>query len=279
MFFFLFPFPITIPLIIFAAVYIAGCFLVEMELFGWITLLMIAAVSTGLSFNVFDALTFVKANVGLTLLYIAGYFVFGVIWSFIKWFSYLMKYRSKFRELKQKFLAENTFPRNPTSPDNRDVPHAIRSAFEKYFNLHSTVTVKVVGVSQRLDVNSDYDGDGERYNERLANNREKLWIQFLDESKTPNNQTIPATLKDAFEVFLREQWQKADYTGLKYGKKPVAVENKAKITAWTAYWPCSMLSTFLNDPVRRILRFLWNLFKDQYERLSNYVFRNDTELQ
>lgn len=201
MFFF---FPITLPLLIFAAVYVVGCFLVELEYFGWTTLLMLVATGLMLGFNVFDALTFVKGNIGLTLLYFGGYFAVGVVWSFVKWFSYLMRYRSKFRDIKSDFLNKHTNTGGTNVPENQ-----------------------------------------------MA----------------------------AFDAYCRQQWVKPEYSNLKHGLKPVAVQNKAKITAWVAYWPCSVISTFLNDPVRRILRFLWNLFKGLYQRMSDAVFADDPELK
>jgi len=252
--------PLTIVLIALAVIYIGACFLVELEFFGWATLILIATVIGVQSLHVFDILAYVAANALTSALYAVGYVAIGVVWSFVKWFSFLMKYRDKFRELKQKFLNLNKFPLNSTSPDDRDVPYAIRNAFEKYLNIHLT---------------ADRDISANDLNVAKG----KLWIAFLDESKTSNNQTIPTTLKDSFEVYLREQHSYGDYAALRDGKKPVATDNKAKITAWMAFWPCSVISTLLNDPIRRLFRYLFNLLKSLYQKMADAVFSDDPELK
>ncbi len=193
-------FLITLPLVALAVLYVVGCFLVELEFFGWATLALIAAV-VGVQFlHVYDILSYVAANVLTSTLYAAGYIVVGVAWSFVKWFSYLRKFRDHFRELKQKFLERKSL----TGPDI-DEP-------------------------------------------------------FLSE----------------FKDSLRHQYE---YRDVQSGQKPTAAENKARITAWMAFWPCSMLSTLLNDPIRRLFKFLFNLLKSTFQKLSDYVFRNDPELK
>lgn len=270
--------PWTIVLIALAVIYVAGCFLVELECFGWATIVLIASVVGVQCLHVFDIVSYVAAHVLTSALYTAGYVVIGVIWSFIKWFSFLMKYRDKFRGLKQKFLDINKFPLNSTSLVDRQVSYAIKCAFEKYLLTHSPANIKFKSVAYRAD-GADADND-QPYNQPVNNlERDKLWIAFLDESKTPNNQTIPTTLTDAFEVFLREQHSYGDYADLRDGKKPVATANKAKITAWMAFWPCSMLSTLLNDPIRRLFKYLFKLFQGLYQKMSDWVFSNDPELK
>lgn len=195
--------PLTIVLMALAIIYVAGCFLVELEFFGWATILLIATVIGVQSLHVFDIIAYVAANALLSMAYAAGYVVVGVVWSFVKWFSFLIKYRDKFRELKQSFLNKNN----------------------------------IVG------------------------------------------SIVPDGQKQAFDNYMQNMWQKPDYTGLKHGLKPVAAENKAKITAWMAFWPCSMISTLMNDPVRRLFKFLFNTFKVLYQKMADAVFANDPELK
>ncbi len=61
--------------------------------------------------------------------------------------------------------------------------------------------------------------------------------------------------------------------------RPRASKNKARITAWMAFWPCSLIGTLLNDPVRRAFNFLFNNFKALYQKMSDWVFRKDAELK
>jgi hypothetical protein len=252
--------PLTIVLIALAVIYVGACFLVELEFFGWATLVLLATVVGVQSLHVFDILQYIANNALTSVLYAVGYIAIGVAWSFIKWFSFLMKYRDKFRELKQKFLDLNKLPLNTTSPDDKGIPYAIRNAFDKYVNLQPTV-----------DVNASAND--------LNIARGKMWVAFLDENKTKNNQNVPAFLTDSFEVYLREQYSYGDYGALRNGKKPVATENKAKITAWMAFWPCSVISTLLNDPIRRLFRYLFNLLKSLYQKMADAVFADDPELK
>lgn len=196
--------PSMIVLIALAVIYVVGCFLVELEWFGWVTVVLIATVIGVQYLNVFDILTFVANNALMSSLYAAGYVAVGIVWSFVKWFSYLMRYRDKFRELKFKFLNEHTH----------------------------------IGGTN-----------------------------------------VPEENRAAFETYMRSQWQKPDYSGIKHGLKPVAAESKAKITAWMAFWPCSLISTLLNDPVRRLFRFLFNTFKVLYQKMTDAVFADDPELK
>ena len=62
-------------------------------------------------------------------------------------------------------------------------------------------------------------------------------------------------------------------------ERPRAAKSKARITAWMAFWPFSVVGTVLNDPVRRLFNFLYSQFKALYERLSGFVFRKDVELK
>lgn len=252
--------PLTIALAALAVIYVVSCFLVELEFYGWATLVLIVTVVGVQSLHVFDILSYIAANALTSIFYAVGYVAVGVAWSFIKWFSFLMKYRDKFRELKQKFLELNKIPSSSTSPDDRGVPNAIRGAFEKYLNIHL--------IADRHTSAND-----------LNVAKGKLWIAFLNESKTPNNQTIPVTLKEYFEVFLRDQPSYGDYAAIRNGKKPVATENKAKITAWMAFWPCSVISTLLNDPIRRLFKYLFNLLKSLYQKMADAVFSDDPELK
>lgn len=192
--------PLTIVLIALAVIYVGACFLVELEFFGWATLVLLATVVGVQSLHVFDILQYIANNALTSVLYAAGYIAIGVAWSFVKWFSYLRKFRDHFRELKQKFLERKGL----TGPDIEE--------------------------------------------------------PFLSE----------------FKASLRHQYE---YRDVQSGQKPTATENKAKITAWMAFWPCSVISTLLNDPIRRLFRYLFNLLKSLYQKMADAVFADDPELK
>lgn len=72
---------------------------------------------------------------------------------------------------------------------------------------------------------------------------------------------------------------KYEYQGNSLNARPRASKNKSRITAWSAFWPFSFVGTLLNDPVRRLFNFLFNQFKALYQKMSDWVFRKDVELQ
>lgn len=175
--------------------------LVEVEYFGWSTLALLAS-GGGLYFlHSKETLEFVR-NYGIWVpAYVAAYVGAGVLWSFVKWWSYLMNFRRAFRQARDRFLAS-----------------------------------RLAGAPYQAD-----------------------------------------ELKAYFRSHLREFG--------KYGsaivdfKVPQAQDNKGRIVAWIGFWPLSILGTVLNDPIRRLCALSFNWLRGLYQRLSNRIFREDTELQ
>ena len=93
-----------LPVLLFGlAAFILLTILVEVDRFGWATTCLLAAVVGVQYFHVFDLLTYVQQNALQTALYALGYLGIGVAWSFVKWFSFLMAFRDRYREHKEKF--------------------------------------------------------------------------------------------------------------------------------------------------------------------------------
>lgn len=61
--------------------------------------------------------------------------------------------------------------------------------------------------------------------------------------------------------------------------KPVASDNKSKITAWMCFWVFSIIGWAFNEPVRRIFDFLFRLFKNTYQHIADAMFKDLTELK
>jgi hypothetical protein len=90
------------------AALIVAAALTENERFGWATLMLVASVVIAQCLQVLDILTFVRMHAGVAILYVVAYIVVGVLWSFVKWFSFLMTARDRYRKWKSDFLvAEN----------------------------------------------------------------------------------------------------------------------------------------------------------------------------
>lgn len=91
---------------------------------------------------------------------------------------------------------------------------------------------------------------------------------------------VPEDRMKEFEEHLSHvSWNNNHRSQLFSRERPRATRNKARITAWAAFWPFSFLGTLLNDPVRRLINFLFNQFKALYQKMSDWVFRKDIELQ
>lgn len=89
-------------------VFVVETILTETENFGWATVTLIAlgvgSIAAGHWFHTYSIIDFVKDHGVWTLVYVAGYLVVGIAWSFAKWFSYLMSFRDAFREKKEAFF-------------------------------------------------------------------------------------------------------------------------------------------------------------------------------
>ncbi len=102
---------------------------------------------------------------------------------------------------------------------------------------------------------------------------------FLTKNKLNPTGQVPEELREAFGRFLGGLYSTRQFRGNSMTEKPKASNNKSRIVSWMSLWPCSMVGTLLNDPVRRLFNFLFNNFKALYQRMSDHVFRNDVELK
>ena len=185
-------------------VFVVECLLLEVEHWGWATATLLA---TGLLVQftgVANIWGFVVHHTVDALLYVVAYLAIGVVWSFIKWFSFLMAFRDKYREIKNEFFAELGVP------------------------LDQALTKE----------------QADQFNRRLSS---YSW-----------------------------RWK---YKGASLSTRPSATNNKRRITAWMSFWPFSVVGTVINDPIRRLFKFLFDTFKGLYQRIADHVFRNDSELK
>ena len=79
---------------------IADVFFVEYESFGLTTLSLIATGGAIYWCDLWGVPQFVVKNGPLCIAFAGAYLVVGIIWSFIKWYSYLLSYRDKFIDIK-----------------------------------------------------------------------------------------------------------------------------------------------------------------------------------
>lgn len=95
---------------------------------------------------------------------------------------------------------------------------------------------------------------------------------------------VPTDQLPHFYDFLdrQERYSSAYYRVFKdnpLSKKPRAVNNKARITAWMSFWPYSLVGTLLNDPVRRLFNAIFSWVKGLYQKMADAMFSKDVELK
>jgi hypothetical protein len=83
---------------------ITATVLTEVEHFFKATLVLIASVVLAQLLHVVNIIGFAREHAERTVYYILGYLAIGVVWSFIKWFAFLFRYREEFRTLKENYL-------------------------------------------------------------------------------------------------------------------------------------------------------------------------------
>lgn len=93
--------------------------LVEAEFFGWATFAMIVSISISGCLHYADILPFVKMHGLYCLEGILAYVAAGVTWSFIKWFLFLMKFRSIFRDFKIDYVKTLGLPAGSNVPEDK----------------------------------------------------------------------------------------------------------------------------------------------------------------
>jgi hypothetical protein len=105
-----------------------------------------------------------------------------------------------------------------------------------------------------------------------------LKVQFLNGAGFQGaNASVPVP-----ENLLKDFYYFLDYRVFKdnpLSKRPRAVNNKARITAWMSFWPYSLVGTLLNDPVRRLFNAIFSWVKGLYQKMADAMFSKDVELK
>jgi hypothetical protein len=213
------------------ALLIADVFFVEFENFGWTTLSLIVTGVAVYYFNLGNIPQWMMLNGPLCIAFVIAYIVMGVIWSFAKWYSYLVSYRDKFIDIKDNL--------------NKTTKALIESQWKWVQDFNITTLDNVLIQKENLPFNRTLDHD--------------MIVKF--NSNVPNGFTLNSNYESA----------KREYSTF---YKPEVTSNKGKIVAWICYWPFSLIGTFINDPIRRLVNFLFTKLKATYQKMSDKVFQD-----
>ncbi len=100
-------------ILVLAALFLIGVFeviFVETERYGRATLLFLA---TGVALQFLCKVPiwqFVRDHYGLALAYLGCYILAGLVWSFFKWYLYLLNFRNEYVALRDKFCKRKNIP-------------------------------------------------------------------------------------------------------------------------------------------------------------------------
>lgn len=53
---------------------------------------------------------------------------------------------------------------------------------------------------------------------------------------------------------------------------PQAKDNKNRIVTWMSYWPFSAFWTLINEPVKKVFRFIYTSFEKMYVAMADKIF-------
>jgi hypothetical protein len=179
-----------------------------------------------------------------------SYFVVGVIWSFAKWYFHLSNAREAFQTLKAAFAEKNKM-----TPSELSAPLSERP----------TAPLYPVGIDRNDPVKIEEYNVAQKEYEALL----KLWEAEKSRLQAYFRR-VDAQLKTYKEVVEADLLE--DPAKIVDAIKPEAAKHKAAITEWIAFWPMSLTWTVLNDPVRKIVNYIFSRIKGTFQKMSDKMF-------
>ena len=93
----------------------------------------------------------------------------------------------------------------------------------------------------------------------------KKWINYLDDNyKMKSHQEYGG-------YSFRHNHKPAD---IMETIAPQATDKKSLLTSWIAYWPASLAATILNDPIRKLFKWIYSLCSGIYDKVSGVFVKN-----
>lgn len=92
-------------------------------------------------------------------------------------------------------------------------------------------------------------------------------------------------LKNRYEKVVKDDKPESEYCHLDYdcslnhlrremelNKKPRARDNKARILTWTIYWPWSFVWTIIDDPLKKLFKYIYKKLQAVYQKIADKVY-------
>lgn len=161
-------------------IFVIEAILAEVESFGWATVTLIAGLATFHFCHLggFDLLALVKEHTMECLIGTGAWFAAGVLWSFGKWFSFLLAFRDKYRQLKESFLKSKSLPLNTVLTPDSDLHKEFLAGFNSTYNWirRDDIEVKKTWYANT----TSYRGNSLTEKPRASNNKSRIisWMAF-----------------------------------------------------------------------------------------------------
>ena len=107
--------------------------------------------------------------------------------------------------------------------------------------------------------------------ERRSNYRE-LRADFMRRHSLAEEAQIPDNLLADWRQSVEQPHPYRGGNG-KEVAKPLIREHKGRITMWMTYWPWSMTWTMINDPVKKLWRWIYLQLQGWYEAIANSIYK------
>ncbi len=102
------------------------------------------------------------------------------------------------------------------------------------------------------------------------------WYFFLHKRLVRYNNIKAELLREHSAAILTPELAVELRDRLSYeDKQPVlASDHKADLTRWATYWPFSIVGTLLNDVVRVIWEYIYEILQSTYQRIADSMFKD-----
>lgn len=119
------------------------------------------------------------------------------------------------------------------------------------------------------------------YKSQTNDNSEELKNKNKNSSSYDSSKTLKDFIYDKWKnnYDIRKKGLEIICTGTLRGVQeyrieiPTANKNKARIVTWISHWPISLLWTMINDPIKKLLNKIFNVFKGMFQHISNMIFK------
>ena len=176
----------------------------------------------------------IRQHPGVVVKYLVAYLAVGVVWSFGKWYFVLRRAVTRFMIYKNAYMNKSGITDPEFLSDNDECRSFVANTTP--FN------------------NSKHPGGSAQYSIEDRNYYSYEFDTLYERLK--NNDQATITKQDIIHAI-----------------RPSAMDNKGRIIAWISYWPMSFVATLLNDPLRHLVEWIYDHFRNLYEAMSTRMFK------